>query len=431
MIADRSLAALLRATPQVTQGILTSKWYIGEAFDSLESEWRAAHTRFEGNLFASWEWLNAWRRVVGTGGTVRTLVLKCEDEVVGIFPFILPQRTRPWELVRMRPLGYHGATEANGLTEEPIALFDLSRRDEILDHLRTELDAGLRRRDYDLWIASWFEPVETPVRPVTQRSHWHRVKGGSHMVDLSGDWCDFRRRLTKSMRDNLTYYRRLLTREGHTFEVQFVDSELQFDWAVDHLIDLHHRRTKCEKGPRHADYFPTDTQRQMMRKALGCLAAQRKGFLAMLLIDGKPAAAQGFLQSKDRLTALYSGFDPAVSRYSPLLVLQTEVFQRAQSEGVRTVDLLMGHALWQSRWQPTQPLRFVREYGLRESPLAYLRAGIYAIRREWCRQAQRRGWTFAMVPPPALGATMPFLQHAALRVASSPVTPHLMAHARR
>jgi CelD/BcsL family acetyltransferase involved in cellulose biosynthesis len=167
-------------------------------------------------------------------------------------------------------------------------------------------------------------------------------------------------------------------------------------WAADRLIELHRLRVRSEVGHRHRDYFAHPWEREMLAVAMQGMARSKGGFIATLEVDGVEVAAQAFLTRGHRLVVHYSGFDPEFARFSPLLVLQAEIFRSAQERGVREIDLMFGSARWQTRWGAEPTSRELQTTMLSPRPLSLARAAVYALRREaaatWRRQATKRGW---------------------------------------
>lgn len=361
-------------------------------FLGLECSWRSIVDRMTApSPLLAWPWLMAWWETLGrtcpqTGKNSRIYVVVVEQAgvPVGIFPFFeVPNQFWSLRLRRLRPMGYGGQMEPAGLSEEPMAItlpeFDHEARRAVVNHLSERVAKGR----WDCAIVRHLEPDSAPLDPLRKGLVGSaRLKTGPQVVELPATWAAFRKVLTKSMRDNLSYYPRLLNRAGHNFEVRICREPEEMSSAAHWLVSLHKQRVRSEANNGHRDYFPSDTQTQMLIRGMAALAKEGIGYIALLVVDGQTIAAQAFAESNHRLLVHYSGFDPAFAKFSPLLVLQSEVIQQAMARGVHQLDLLYGSAQWQTRWGAQPYPREYRATLVSRRPMPMLRAGIYAASRE-------------------------------------------------
>lgn len=328
-----------------------------------------------------WNYVRCWwetfgRRCPERGceGRLWTAVVRHHGEIVGIFP-MFAERRAPWSLLerRLRFLGYNGGAGPNDMTEEPIYLVKPGFEEAALEGLKAAVEE--LRPHYDLLdLRLW-------SRGEPSRAFRGRVKNGPAVVELPEDWAQFRTVLSKSMRDNLGYYPRLLVRHGHTFQVRVIQGE-EIARATETLVDLHKRRLAASNDLRRTDHFPTQLQADFQAQAL---SLAENGFIAILEVDGIAIAAQSFMEAQDTLLIGYSGFDPEWSNYSPLLVLQSEVFQGAMGRGVRRLDFQQGHRHWQTRWLAKPDGHIFTVTSIRKAPVSLARAALYFGRREIVR----------------------------------------------
>lgn len=73
------------------------------------------------------------------------------------------------------------------------------------------------------------------------------------------------------------------------------------------------------------------------------------GVLSVLSLGGQPIAAHLGLRSKTVWHYWFPAYDPAYARYSPGLILLLKMAERAASEGLATIDLGLGRALYKQR----------------------------------------------------------------------------------
>jgi CelD/BcsL family acetyltransferase involved in cellulose biosynthesis len=380
----------------------------GEAeFLALEPTWRELTDRATDRTPSlSWPWLCSWWEVFGAicpkthrPGTPYVVLVFDGSTPVAAYPFV-SHRVPWWSFVarRLRPMGHSGELEPSGLTEEPLCAvatgYEERARAVVVDHIARRI----ARRDWDCAVVRQLNHDETPVRLRAPfgAAMATKVKNGPQIVRLPETWTAFRQQLTKSMRDNLPYYPRLLTRSGHQFAVRICQDSASIAAAGQSLIQLHRDRVFSDVGQKHQDYFSNEWQPTMLALGFQRLADENRGFIAVLEIDGTIAAAQSFIQTDRELLVHYSGFDPRFAKFSPLLVLQTEVFREAiERRSIRKLNLLFGSAPWQKRWSANSEGNEVRVHIVSVSPLPLLRVGLYAIAREaaaFCRRSGVRRW---------------------------------------
>lgn len=374
--------------PAVKEFALTFRTVTNEAeFIALEPVWRALQAASERCCgYLTWEWASAWwehfgRRCPLTGdrGTLETLVIEDAGVPVAIFPFFVRHPSLfSFRLKRLQLIGYNGKLDVCGLTEEPILLVRSGFETTVFRALNRHLESQARRFRFDAFTIQYLVARDrvTPLLGMrTQR------KPGPQVITLPDTWQEFRKQLGKSMRDNMAYYPRLLERSGHQWSVRIATSDSDVDQAVEDLVRLHEKRVVATKGKRRS-YFNHPSLPKFYAKAHRELAKRGEAFVAVLDVDGQPAAAQAFLLHRGELVAGYSGFDPAFAQFSPLFVLECAVFKCALERGARTINLLGGEAQWQKRWRPEVRDEMVTAMSVSRNPLSWVKAGVHFARRE-------------------------------------------------
>lgn len=372
---------------------------------SLHEAWEELfQCNLEPSCYLHWEWLVAWWNQFGrvcpsTGavGKLHVVVMRSAGRVVAIYPFYSRKRgLRVFALNRLLPLGYNGVIEPSGLTEEPMCLvrpgYEVSSNRQLLQHLRDLTNCGkCECAVFNYWDKG--DGGQVPVHEGWQGISygWQKRRNGPRVAPLAEDWAKFRKSLTKSMRDNLPYYPKLLNRAGHTWNVEFHRTDEEIRTACAELIRLHKKRVFSTVGEIHDDYFPTQAAQDLLVEGCTALARRNAAFLASLVVDGETIAVQAYLERAPMLTVFYSGFAPEWARFSPLLVVQSEVFRQAMERGIRKMDMLTGGALWQKRWKAEPEGKLVRTYMLRATPLTMIRAAVYVSKRETLSLVRRLG----------------------------------------
>jgi CelD/BcsL family acetyltransferase involved in cellulose biosynthesis len=336
-----------------------------EGFRALEEAWRELYETSDcSSVFSSWEWISGWyahfvptlsRR--GTGAVPVVLaVYDAWERLVGVLPFVQVPTRCAW--IGERRLIQVGLMTYDGLEpEEPTLLCRPESQAVVWRAIQRHLTArrlpGGRWNHFTMYALHPGAVVSANGISRAHSSRWlqsHFVTG-SLTVPLPPTWDAFRSRLSKSMRDNLAYYPRRLTRHGLPWRVRILESRADVLEALPILVALHKRRAQSTRGVPHLDHLPTARHRDFLRRCLPDLAAQGLVFLAVLEVDGVAIAAQVFLQSAGVVTFYYSGFEPDWHDFSPVTILGEAVIRRAIGQKMSKINFLPEDKLWKSRWQ--------------------------------------------------------------------------------
>jgi len=269
-----------------------------EEFAALEHSWQELSADCsQGSAFACWDWACCWWKhfcqsdLSGNPypNLKRTLYLLCvrdeKDRLNGIVPFYSwadGQGVAPTHELRM--FGDEGR-DGEGMTDEPILLlrrgYEQKAFSSILAHLLERkkhapsfFKLRLQSREPLLPYSS---VLLTGGRRIKLRNRWESVRGdrsemqwfarrwllktkhqqGSELVALPGSWETFRKSLSRSMRDNLSYYPRRLEKEGHSLSIQIAKTPCEVRAATSVLVSLHNHRMQSPRGPKHLSHIPT------------------------------------------------------------------------------------------------------------------------------------------------------------------------------
>ena len=334
-----------------------------EGFAGLKSDWDGlfADCTYP-SVFCSWAWALEWWRNFGMGDSLcfQLLILaayNAEGCLIGLAPFYYPAAGQPILGLRpLRPLGTRIRCTQDDMTEEPIILLRQGSEEAALKAIAASL---LRRTlSVDLVQMRLMHSPNSPelVSSLRKPSHgapyllMRNRQRYAQTITLPKTWAAFRNGLSRSMKDNLPYYPRLLTREGHDWQVRVVQNPDEMNAAVQTLSELHQLRALSSRGPAHTNHLPTWKQQQFFISVMTRLAAEGKASVLLLEIDGQTIAAQSVLEYAGILTFYYSGFDPDWHRYSPLLILNTQAIQSALERGFKSVNYLPEPEPWKMRW---------------------------------------------------------------------------------
>lgn len=343
-------------------------------------EWEDLFSEVEGvSLCAHPEWTITWWRNFGqqrlaAGEETQPYILTFRDQarqLVGVVPLYEDQPKSKLRIRRLRSIGYLGRERAYDMTEEPTVLvkpgFESHVCKGVQRHLRIELERG--RWDFVALIS----PIELSIH---DEEAWKQVafvrsdlRTGSDFVEFPPTWAEYRKQLSKSMRENLPYYPRLLNRDGHEWELRTVENPAEIPDAIDRLASLHQCRNESARGKPHSNHLHTDVQRGFFRDFMTTMASQRTGFVIELLIGGVVIASQAFYGWDETLTVSYSGFDED----SPIFIIHATVFKDAIERGISKLNLLRNLAQWKTRWLASTGDSMSRVYLVKRHPVSVLR----------------------------------------------------------
>jgi len=316
--------------------------------------------------FCAWDWAWLWwqRMAAPDSLAFRLLIVSItnsEGLIVALAPFYYP--AAPGSFFKLRPLRLLGTRircRREDMTDEPILLLRTGWEDAALRALLAHLAARrgsdwdlthvqvMRRRE-DMPLASLWKQRQSGSALLL--SHTRSIAG--QMAPLPDSWAAFQKSLSRSMRDNLPYYPRLLTRHGHDWTVRAARTPMAAAAAADSLIALHHCRSQSTRGAKHLDHLPEPQHERFLREILTTLAAQGRAWIVLLEVGGIPIAAQAVLEQAPMVTFYYSGFDPHWHAYSPITILNAHVMKEAIRRGVPFANYLPESEPWKTRWGTT------------------------------------------------------------------------------
>lgn len=302
--------------------------------DALREEWTALAER-AGNLFATWEWADAWWRAYGEERPL--WITACRNTATGELAAILPLYLSTRRPVRtLRFLG-HGPADQLGPVCTP------EDRHDVAAALKRALRE--RRREWDLLLAERLPPAEG----------WHGMLGGnvvhteeSPTLMIAGrSFDEFLASRSKNFREQVRRRERKLRRE-HEVEVRLADAA-SLERDLDALFALHEKRWEDEsealRGARERFH------RDFARRALD------RGWLRLWVLeaDGAPRAAWYGFRFAQMEWYYQSGRDPDWERQSVGFVLLAHTVREAFDAGMLEYRLLRGGEEYKGRFSSDDP----------------------------------------------------------------------------
>jgi CelD/BcsL family acetyltransferase involved in cellulose biosynthesis len=301
---------------------------------SVRDKWNTLAER-AGNLFATWEWADAWWRVYGDGRPL--LVTACRDaagSLIALLPLYVSTR-RPVRTLRF--LG-HGPADQLGPVCAP-------------EH-RAEAAVALSRlladdfRQWDVLLAERLAPGEG----------WAELLGGRvlHREDSptlrigARSFDEFLASRSKNFREQVRRRERKLRRE-HDVELRLSDAD-RLDADLDVLFRLHEARwsdgeSNALSGPRERFH------RDFARRAL------ERGWLRLWVLeaDGAPRAVWYGFRFAQVDMYYQSGRDPDWEHESVGFVLLAHTIRQAFDDGMLEYRLLRGGEEYKGRFASDDP----------------------------------------------------------------------------
>lgn len=311
-------------------------------FENMRADWAGVIARLQSpSPFQSYEWNRAWWRHFGSGGRLALTAFKRGGEVVGIAQL----RERRHGLAGFGPRSLAPLGWGNLLTERLELLFPVEERPELMSALEAWLEhqrwhfvclPGLAREDtLRPWISG------RVVKSVEMPFEWRELPDG---------WEELVQGLNKSMRDNVRYYPRLMTRSGvpYTFRIAG-DAEECLAWLPD-LWRLHSARAMGGSRINHLDYLERAEFRSFLTEVTRELAPSGTLRLGRLEVAGEVVAIQMWMEQAGVAYLYYAGFNPDWSKYSVAMITSAEIIKDCIKRGLRTVDFLRGTGQFKQRW---------------------------------------------------------------------------------
>ncbi len=334
-----------------------------DGFFALEEIWRelCAGSRSP-TAFQSWdfavEWLNRFVIARAGGATGRFTVVVAVDGragVIGLTPLFEEHSLGQSSLgMTLQPFGRSHSMET--LTDEPIAILRQGYEQLAARMLVSRIAADARNREWDIAVVHGVRSRQSAARAslaLSQRLDNVEVTRRRDLpmtLPLPAAWPSFESGLSKSMRDNIAYYPRRLTREIGPWKIQTARSLAEVVMATEHLIRLHRQRSESKAGPSHRNHLPGETEASFLRGWFQRLARRDQVSLVSLKVAGETVAVQAFVEAERCISVYYSGYDERWRRYSPLTIITAEVIREAIVRGFDRLEFPPGESAWKSRW---------------------------------------------------------------------------------
>ncbi|MBF0448838.1 MAG: GNAT family N-acetyltransferase [Magnetococcales bacterium] len=308
-----------------------------DRFAKLSSAWNELLGRSAfPNPFLTWEWQYSWWQAFG--GELFLIVVKEQETLLAIFPFISKQRLFFVELI---PL-------ADPHSDYLGPLIQAGEEERVLDgflstFLSTQPQVGL------LTFAEINERFSFNLCQTKMTRGWQSVRTKNSVcpfLPLPTTFESCLASLSSQSRYGIRRKERTLQREcqvtwGVVVEPKELESRLS-NFMSQHQARWHGRN---RPGAFHArntiDFHQTVSKRFLQADHLR---------LYYLDIDGQPASSYYLFKQGKTLFFYLSGFNPNLARFSPSSVLLARIIQSAIEENLAEFDFMRGTAKFKFNW---------------------------------------------------------------------------------
>ncbi|OIQ83140.1 hypothetical protein GALL_350660 [mine drainage metagenome] len=312
-------------------------------FDALKDHWSELEAACQtSSLFVTWEWQRLWWKHYGANRTLRILIARDGDRLVGMLPMYLERyfARRALPVSKLCLLGSGGDTAPDDL--DPLIHPDAGPgvAQGLVEYVFARLGG------WDLLLCPDLDPEAPFTRALINAGR--RSRGLLRVSDAreiifgllpqSQSWDDYLAGLSAHRRKGLRHKRRNFEQQ-EAAEVVLCDRADELDAAFDRLAHLHRQRwagRTDEPAFSSAEYL--GFHRELMHALL------RRGALRLLelRLQGQTIAMRYGYRKRDTYFDLQSGFDPAFSSFSPGELSMGYSIEQAIREGCKVFDMLRG-----------------------------------------------------------------------------------------
>lgn len=317
-----------------------------EEFQQFKNQWNDLVGRYAAaSVMLTHEWLMAYYNYFGAGKAFRVITVHAGKRLIGAAPLLL--ETIKWRGLPVRQL----VLMSHPISANVRSDFIISeRREEVLQAIVSQLRS--MRHEWDVCVLDSLpeESRALPLIPAACREAKLLVTDPErywmlHYVPVEGTWDDYMKGHSQHSRGHLRREERALQRLGVP-EVIFHESPRGIAEGVETFIDLETRSLKHNKK----DYTPLDQQTRTYFQALfTSLASMDRALVAVLQVDGCPAAAILVARYGKTLWDLSSVYDPKFEKGYPGHMIRKALLKYAWDHGYGWVDL-NGYGGHLQRW---------------------------------------------------------------------------------
>lgn len=319
-----------------------------QQLSSLEADWNALLNSSRSDcIFLTWEWVQAWRAVVGESQDLLVIAVRDKDDkLVGVAPFYR-YRLRLFNRITFKALrilaDYSTGFEYGDWFVHPDC------EQAALNAITSALLASHKQWDV-IWMprmSGWNGALDRLSTVLEHAGMFYRSRSSTFSsFDLPDDITDFEAGFSTKRRQQLRRNKRkLISVPG--VEIEHCRDSEQLPEFIEQLFNLHHQRRLLLDDPGCFIRRPAEAAfyRQFLPKALA------QGWLrfAALKQDGKIEAIQIGYAYNHEFLQMQEGFNPDYVNGAGN-VLRHIVIEECIAEGLKKYDFLGGFTEHKRRW---------------------------------------------------------------------------------
>jgi CelD/BcsL family acetyltransferase involved in cellulose biosynthesis len=306
------------------------------------------------NVFAHPQWLLTWARHFVRPDDLLIVTARNGSELVGVAPFY--RRTVSLGRgPRVTFLQLLGAGKRAYLTELPAVLTHPACRRSALREIFHHLETSEPAWDWaEVTLApeqGWLEPQWLPAIDGRQPSvAVHKATRPCVIVPLAESWEETAGAFKRNVRESIRRGANRLTRDGHSWRLAVGGQDVDLDYALKTLVNLHAARAELPSRPHHAELFEDPRDVRFLSDVAQRLAPSGHVVPCLLLVDERPVAARLLLRAHDAVFLFLSGSDPDWWEQGVGTTLIVECLKQSIGAGCRTANLSTGIDVSKLRW---------------------------------------------------------------------------------
>lgn len=315
-----------------------------EGFEQLSSTWNdLIEERKSRSIFLTWEWLYAWWKTHDHVGTLRLIIARRQNQVIGIAPLMLVKEWKYGVRLRiLRSLGAPNADEGDFL----VAKNDPEVIDIICGYLlkrRSEWDV-IDLREYRRMQSS-IDRIEDCLKEAGLSLRTNFV---THLnVSVTGTWETYLKTLPKHSMQNIERRIRQVMKEYEFHFVRYKGQEIHDE----HVEDMF----QINKTGAYVDKYESEVERAMHYELLNLVRERGWMELTFILLNGTPVAFEYGFNLDGRFEDWRASFDHNYSKQglgkSLLYLLMKHIFEQGT---YHEFDFLRGEYSHKSEWNPAR-----------------------------------------------------------------------------
>ena len=320
-----------------------------DGLSALRQEWnRTWESSGTGNLFTSFDWIDAFWRVYGDDPAfwgekeLFVLVVRSGGKLAGIAPL---RRRRARRLgITVNVLDFITGTETyQDFVLENRAENAIEAIAAYLASIRTMWDV-LDLRNFPPW-----SPTPGLLSAALQRSGIRNRTGpdsACYYLPVTGPWSSFLQAQPGRRRKLLRRQSRQLEDAGIT--IRIVEDPQNEPGVLPAILELERQKAlrRGQEGLSEKDVG------QFLRALLERFGPKRTTYVALAEQGSTPLAYQLGFKAGDAVWDFCTAFNPRFARYSPGTMLMPQVLDWAYRQGAREFDFLRGNLGYKRAWTP-------------------------------------------------------------------------------